>query len=236
MACDTEISSLPILESCPTGVEYTMLIGVPALINGDNPGGYGLIKTTSFFSCFGLYSAISVPQRIQFVVGDSGSFEGSVNQTLITLPIDGGTQLIINLKCIVDSVEVFLDGSILPREMTDRVSYGVVYNSNNVEVNLFPEFNNDQLYIVKFETLTVISLDIVNKWTYWTASSETYTTDPMPELSGATIEQIFNNILPLKPINFTFDSVALTITLDSATLPPMQADDTLFINYSKPVV
>ncbi len=51
MSCNTEISSLPLLNSCPPGSAKFLIIAVPALITTDNPGGYGQITYSELVSC-----------------------------------------------------------------------------------------------------------------------------------------------------------------------------------------
>jgi hypothetical protein len=69
-SCDLEISGLPELTTCPTGVEKILLIGVPSLVTENNPGGYGLLKWETLISCIGGSSKIP----IQFIVGSGGEF------------------------------------------------------------------------------------------------------------------------------------------------------------------
>lgn len=179
---------------------------------------------------------VRVPQRIQFIVGDPASYEGSVNQSLIELPVNGGTSMVINLACVSDSVALILASfGELPRSVTDRgKSYGVEYNSGNADINIYPSFVNGELYIVRFDTTTAV-VSYTTNWTYYTATEETYVTGELPELNGGTILQIFKEILPLKPFNYSFDSGTNVITLDSGTVTPLQEGESLFINYTVPI-
>lgn len=75
LGCDQEISGLPVLNSCPVGSEYILLIGVSYLITLQNPGGYGLISYSNFIKCQqpNIQPLEGNRKYPQIVVKDSGS-------------------------------------------------------------------------------------------------------------------------------------------------------------------
>jgi len=91
--------------------------------------------------------------RIQFKVGVADSYiSNTIDQSLVELPNDGDTQLIINVSNVIDdTAELWNDGGIAPRDETDIESYGVVYESGRIIFNFFPNYRQDQLIVVRFQ-------------------------------------------------------------------------------------
>lgn len=91
--------------------------------------------------------------RIQFIVGVADSYiSDTIDQSLVELPSDGDTQLIVNVQgVIVDTAELWNDGGIAPRELTDRESYGIEYEDNRIIFNFFPNYRQEQVIVVRFQ-------------------------------------------------------------------------------------
>jgi len=175
-----------------------------------------------------------IPQRIQFVVGDPNSYIGSINQSLVHFPAEGDTEFTIDVAGVKDSFSLAMLGvGELPRDVTDvGKSYGILYQSSSMKVNIYDKFYNKELYIIRFNTTAVASA-YANVWTVYTATDEQSTTDPIPELEGATILFVAKSITPLKPSEYSFDPDTLEIQL--LTPSPLQPDESLFINYATPI-
>lgn len=91
--------------------------------------------------------------RIQFIVGVADSYiSDTIDQSLVELPSDGGTQLIVNVENVIrDTAELWNDGGLAPRELTDRESYGVEYEDGRIVFNFFPNYRENQVIVVRFQ-------------------------------------------------------------------------------------
>jgi len=91
--------------------------------------------------------------RIQFQVGVADSYiSNTIDQSLVELPSDGDTQLIVNVAGVIDdTAELWSDGFLAPRELTDRESYGVEYETDRIVFNFFSNFRQDQVVVVRFQ-------------------------------------------------------------------------------------
>ena len=91
--------------------------------------------------------------RIQFQVGVADSYiSNKIDQSLVELPLDGDTQLIVNVAGVIDDTgELWNDGGIAPRDLTDIESYGIVYEDDRIIFNFFPNYRQGQLIIVRFQ-------------------------------------------------------------------------------------
>lgn len=144
MACQTDLAGLPLLSGCPADNEW-VLVGnaVGGLdINGQFTIGYARRLWGDLRKC----AVGSIKFKFtQFIIGQPGS-----------LMNPGDTQLVLNFaglgitSIIQDSVFITLDSGELPRENTDRLSYGVVYNSGDVTINLEAGVTNGQLYVLHY--------------------------------------------------------------------------------------
>jgi hypothetical protein len=76
--------------------------------------------------------------REEFLVGEPGALYAGASTYTITG--DG---------IIEDSLSISLDGTDLPQDRTDRISYTVVYNPTNAVVTFNQAMQNDQYYIFK---------------------------------------------------------------------------------------
>lgn len=101
-------------------------------------------------ACFPNYNP---GNRIQFQVGVADSYNSeTIPESSVEIPNVDDTQLVINIANIIkDTVELWNDGNIAPRELTDRESYGVTYASDKVTINFFPAFRQDQVIVVRFQ-------------------------------------------------------------------------------------
>lgn len=86
----------------------------------------------------GIVSTI-VAQDIQFAVGDIGA------------PIlAGATSFTLSYDSVLSSsVEITLDGAVLPIGSSDRKSFTVIYTANNIQITFNEAVINGQLYSVK---------------------------------------------------------------------------------------
>lgn len=91
--------------------------------------------------------------RIQFQVGVADSYiSNTIDQSLVELPSPDDTQLIINIAGVIDdTAELWSDGFLSPRELTDRESYGVEYESDKIVFNFYPAFRQDQIIVARFQ-------------------------------------------------------------------------------------
>lgn len=144
MACQTDLAGLPLLSGCPADNEWFLVgnaIGGQD-INGQFTIGYARRLWGDLRKC----AVASIKFKFtQFTIGQSGS-----------LMNPGDTQLILNFSnlgisgILKDSVFITLDASELARELTDRISYGVVYNSADVTINFDAGVANNQTYILHY--------------------------------------------------------------------------------------
>lgn len=144
MACQTDLAGLPLLSGCPADNEW-FLVGnaVGGLdINGQFTIGYARRLWGDIRKC--AVSSIKF-KFTEFIIGQSGS-----------LMNPGDTQLVLNFASLgitgilQDSVFITLDASELPREYTDRLSYGLVYNPTNVTINFEAGVANGQSYVIHY--------------------------------------------------------------------------------------
>lgn len=93
----------------------------------------------------GVVSTIEA-QGVQFTVGDVGA------------PINAGeTTFTLSYESVLSSsVEITLDGVVLPIGSTDRVSFSVIYTANNIQITFNQVVSNGQLYSVKFLQYIVV--------------------------------------------------------------------------------
>jgi hypothetical protein len=87
----------------------------------------------------GVISTI-IAQTIEFVVGDVGA------------PIlNGQTSMVLNYTSVLSSsVYISLDGVDLPVGVSDRISFNVIYISNNITITFNQAVITGQLYSVRF--------------------------------------------------------------------------------------
>lgn len=137
--CDIEIAGLPILTGCPGDNEYFIVTNA---IGGEGLGLYGRRKWSDVKSC--LLDSIQF-KFLQFTIGQPGS---PMNAGDISLTLDFLTLGIT--KILQDSLFITLGGPELPRESTDQLSYGVVYSSTDVVINLLAPVVDGQLYIIHY--------------------------------------------------------------------------------------
>ncbi len=100
--------------------------------------------------------------RLQFIVGDpttvvvTGLPDGSY-----TLPNVGGSQVLFDLMVIDDSIEVYNEGSAMPRNILDQMSYDVTYNAAATLVAFYtgpdaPGLQADQMIIIHLQYKTPV--------------------------------------------------------------------------------
>lgn len=100
--------------------------------------------------------------RLQFVTGTPTS--GIVTNLPVgsyTLPDAGGGQLSLALMVIEDSIEVYNEGSIMPREILDQMSYSVIYNDTQSVIEFYtgpddPGLPGDNMIIVRLQYKTPV--------------------------------------------------------------------------------
>ncbi len=67
--------------------------------------------------------------------------------------VAGDTVLVINVdNAIVDSEEIFLDGTFLYTNRNDRISYTIVYTATDITVTFNQAVSDGQLYSIKYAT------------------------------------------------------------------------------------
>lgn len=94
--------------------------------------------------------------RLQFIVGDPDSIVTNLPTDSYTIPSAGGSQILFDLSVINDTIEVYNEGSILPRARLDQLSYNPTYNSNQSLVDFYtgpdnPGLQDDQMIIVRLQ-------------------------------------------------------------------------------------
>lgn len=95
----------------------------------------------------------TISARIQFQVDVADSYiSNKIDETLIELPSAGDTSMVINVPNIKDdSLELFNDGGLAPRELTDVESYDVNYEDDKATINFYPSFRSPQTIVIRFE-------------------------------------------------------------------------------------
>lgn len=208
MGCTQEVNQLPVLTTCPVGTEKILLSGIPSFVTSNNPGGYGIISFAAMFGCIAASLAKS-RKRVQFIVGDPDSIVSDIDAGAWTLPVDGDTQLIINIPNIaVDSFEITLGGAVMPRDTTDVQSATPVYSSSNIEINRYPQFNDGELHILWFDVAATAIYNTAIPQFYPFISTEDGLTDTgaIPALVNATITMIMRDVAPpLLTSQYSFD-------------------------------
>lgn len=228
-----DIGSFPDLNDCPLGPEKILLSHVAKFVSSANPHGYANITFEQLFTCLANLTAVK-EYRLQFIVGDSDSIVFNGDIALVTIPIDGATQMFIDYDLLIpDTFEMYSDGLISPRARTDRSSYVVLDNGGTIEVNRFPNFVQGQLYVIKWlraEIANYLPSNIRLASTYFTATApDTTSTGPMTVLQNATIKWVQKEILPLKNTQYTHSTASGEITLLDTTL---DTGETLFILFT----
>lgn len=95
--------------------------------------------------------------RLQFITGSPTSqILTNLPDGSYTLPNEGGKQISLALQVVEDSIEVYNEGSILPREILDQVSYSVVYNPSQSVIEFYtgpddPGLPGDNMIIVRLQ-------------------------------------------------------------------------------------
>lgn len=94
--------------------------------------------------------------RLQFIVGDPDSIVTNLPDGSYTIPAAGGSQILFDLSVVNDTIEVFNEGSILPRARLDQLSYTPTYNSTQSLVDFYtgaddPGLQDDQMIIVRLQ-------------------------------------------------------------------------------------
>lgn len=144
MACTLDESALPILDGCPGPNELIVVGNAVGGIdaNGNYTVGYGRRTWSSLAAC--------AVQAIKyffdgFVIGQGGS-PMNPGDTTLTLNFSSlGITGIIN-----DSINISLDGSVLPRNDNTQISYTISYNSTSVIIIFNQGVQNNQQYIVSY--------------------------------------------------------------------------------------
>lgn len=220
--CPILISDLPVLNGCPGDAEYFLVGNAVGGIDaqGNLTFGYGLRTWVNLKSCL----LGSVKQAFfQFRIGDSGS------------PMNvGDTQLVVSQANVIqDSVWVSLGSGELPREVTDQISYGVLYNNpgaNQFTVNFDQAVSNLQLYIVHYSyldttaspvstTLPVINFRVGDGGSHTPSAGSNVYNPPVNPFVGKSIVMVFQQGVLVSPsptevagdINWTFDGTNLTL-------------------------
>lgn len=99
-------------------------------------------------------------KRLQFVVGDpTTEVVTSLPDGTYTVPNVGGSQVLFDLAVINDSVEVFNEGSVMPRSILDQMSYNVTYNAGQTLISFYtgeddPGLQIDQMIIIHLQYKT----------------------------------------------------------------------------------
>lgn len=147
MACQSDFASLPLLSGCPADTEW-FLVGNAA--GGlDANGNFGLGTIGYARRLWGDLRKCAVAtvkfMPLDFIIGQPGCpmSVGDVALTLTfsTLGITGILQ---------DSVFITLGGTEMQREDTTELSYGVVYNPDNVVINFLAPVEGGQKYFVHY--------------------------------------------------------------------------------------
>lgn len=144
MACTIDESALPILTGCP-GPDELIVVGnaVGGLdANGNYTVGYGRRYWSALAAC-----AVAAIKYFfnDFVIGQGGS-PMNPGDTVLTLNFSS-----LNITGIVnDSINISLDGSVLPRNDNTQISYIVQYNSTNVVITFNQAVANTQQYILSY--------------------------------------------------------------------------------------
>lgn len=144
MACTLDESALPILAGCPGPNELIVVGNAVGGIdaNGGYTVGYGRRTWSSLAAC--------AVQAIKyffdgFVIGQGGS---PLNPGDTALTLNFSSLGVIGI--IEDSVNISLDGSVLPRNDNTQISYSVSYNSTSVIITFNQGVQTNQQYIVSY--------------------------------------------------------------------------------------
>jgi hypothetical protein len=144
MACTIDESALPILPGCP-GAGELIVVGnaVGGLdANGNYTTGYGRRPWSAIAAC--AVAAIKFFFN-DFVIGQGGS-PMNPGDTVLTLTFSS-----LEITSIInDSVNISLDGSVLPRNDNTQISYTISYNSTNVIITFNQAVQNTQQYILSY--------------------------------------------------------------------------------------
>jgi|ERR1700743_3710638 len=132
-ACDTELSSLPLLSGCPTDNEYFLVGGA---LGGEGVGQYGRRLWSDVKSC-----ALSGLNFVfnQFLVGTSGPL--APGQTTIILSVN---------NVIPESLHIVLGGIELPQNDNTQISYQVAYSPSQTTIVFNQIAQVGQQYILSY--------------------------------------------------------------------------------------
>lgn len=144
MACTLDESALPILTGCPGPNELFVVGNAVGGIdaNGNYTTGYARRSWSNIAAC--------AVQAIKyffngFVIGQGGS-PMNPGDTILTLNF---SSLAIT-GIIIDSINISLDGGVLPRNDNTQISYTVAYSSTSVIITFNQGVQNTQQYIVSY--------------------------------------------------------------------------------------
>lgn len=86
---------------------------------------------------------------LQFIVGVTSSPQ-LVNGVNVTLPVNGGTQIILPIPNILNnSITVTKDNAPLPIALNDRSSFTPIYTTPSVTINVNDDFSDGDLFVIQ---------------------------------------------------------------------------------------
>ncbi len=98
--------------------------------------------------------------RLQFKVDEpTVSIKTDLPANSYTIPDTGGDQVLLSLNVVIGSVEVYMDGTIMPMGVLDVQSYSVTYDTGSTLIEFYtgpddPGLQTGQLIIIKLQYKT----------------------------------------------------------------------------------
>ena len=140
ISCGIELASLATLTGCPADDERFLVIGAAG---GLGEFGYATRTWATIKDC------VASAKAPKFDLLQLTAEEIGIGETSFEVIAEG--------EVLQDSVWITLDGPELPRELTDRVSYGVVYDPDDntkFTINFIQGVVESQLYIIHYAYLS----------------------------------------------------------------------------------
>lgn len=145
-SCSGELSNgqnIPTLSNCPAPNELLLFIGAAGAY-----GGYAFRSWQTLIGCLqpAILAALSF-EFLDFVIGQIGSPMVPGQTVLSIIPT-------APLQIIPDSINVVLNGIVLPRNDASQISYSVVYTSGTAIITLNQGAITGQTYVITYSYIT----------------------------------------------------------------------------------
>jgi len=143
-ACGGELSTLaPVITSCPGPNELVLFCNVAG-----QTGGYAFRSWQTLINCLqpSILAALSF-EFLDFVIGQINSPMVPGQTVLSIIPT-------APLQIIPDSINIVLNGIVLPRNDASRISYSVTYTSGTAIITFNQPVIISQQYVITYSYIT----------------------------------------------------------------------------------